>query len=960
MMKGTFIYKVAEYIFRNHGDNPGRVRVIFPNRRAGLFFNHALSGMSDHPLWAPEVLTIRDLVEEHTGKKVSDTLYLVMALYDVFKEVTGSTESFEEFYPWGEMLLGDFDDIDKYLADAKDLFRNLKAEQELLQDLSYLTEEQITLIRHFWDHFPAAGEQGEAGKFKNIWEKLYPVYEKFRKVLVEKELAYEGMLYRELGEKIREGMPGMADTGPVYLVGFNALTPAEELLFDFFKNTGHAKFFWDYDTAYITTKAGAGMPGHDAGRFIRKYIHRFPPPEDLAVFDNLLAGDKDIRVYSSPNRTAQSWVVHTLLKEWMRDPLWQKERTAVVLADEGLLLSVLHALPEESGDINVTMGYPLQDSPVFAFYESALSLMKNKTEDKQGKTFFFYRDVLDLLHNPLLAGNRKPGWEQWEKEIIQQNRIYLSREEIQVKETLMPVFRTPGDPADYGRILLDVLYGLVTFSTGNDDDTGFNIEGFYQLYLLVNRLNDFLEDKKMDLPLPGYLNLLLYLARQAAVTFYGEPLTGIQVMGILETRLLDFDRVIILSVNEGSMPKPAAAASYIPYSLRKGFGLPAYEHRDAVYAYYFYRLIQRARHVALVWHTESDAGQKGEKSRFISQLQYLTRQELQEKDLYFSPGMEMTKELKVQKDEKAIARIRTLASEGENYLSPSALNTWLSCRLRFYYKYVAGITEPEEMEEDMDAALFGRLLHKAMERIYTPWLNREVTEEVLEDILRNKLYSKAVEESFVSELYGGKNGPAGGLTNGVHLIIRSSLEKYIRKVLEYDRNHIVPFTVTGLEKKVVREADILLNGQIITVRLGGKIDRMDKVNGRLRLIDYKTGQKKSDFESIGQLFDPEEKKRNTAAFQILMYVWITGKGQPPAFPELYFVREMFKSDNRQQIKMGPGRKRTVFDPDENRMLVFEDLLKKLLEDLFDPAVPFDQTPHADFCKNCPYNVICNR
>ncbi len=948
-------------MFAAHRDDPGRVKVVFPNQRAGLFFNHALAGLTGHPIWAPEVLTIRGFVEEQTGKKVTDTLYLVMDLYGVYKEITGSMESFEDFYPWGEMLLGDFDDLDKYLVDARDLFRNLKAERELAQDLSYLSEEQVDLLRRFWDHFPETPGKGEAGRFLAVWEKLYAVYEKLRGVLVPREMAYEGMLYRELAEKIARGEWTLPGASPVYLIGFNALTPAEEKLFEALKNSGQAFFFWDYDEAYVTTRAGASLPGHDAGRFTRKYIRRFPPPAGLNIFDNLLDKEKEIRVYSAPNRIVQAWVVHNLLEKWTKEEDVQKERIAVVLADESLLLPVLHAMPEKAGDINVTMGYPLKDSPVFAFFGSALAMLKNKTEDKDGKTLFYYKDVLNILHNPLLTGHRKTGWHEWEKSLIRQNRIYLSADGISAEEGIMPVFDIPEDPMQYVQVLLDVLHKVLSFSSGEEarKDGGLNIEVYYQLYLLVNRLNDFLEEKDLQLPLTGYLNLLLYLAEQSTVTFYGEPLTGIQVMGVLETRLLDFDRVIILSVNEGNLPKPSATASFIPYSLRKGFGLPTYEHRDAVYAYYFYRLIQRARHVALVWHTESDAGQKGEKSRFISQLQYLTQKTPEITNLYFSPGMGVTGELSVQKDDTALSRLQDLATGEDHYLSPSALNTYLTCRLRFYFKYVAGIRELEEMEEEMDAALFGSLLHKAMEKVYTPWIGKEVTVEHLDEILRKKRYRNAVDDSFRDELYGGQEAPPTGTVNGVHLVIRSSLEKYVRKILEYDRKYIAPFVVKGLEEKVTRERMITINDRKVPVRLGGKIDRRDRSRGRMRLVDYKTGLKKTDFESIGQLFDPEDKNRNVAAFQILMYVWIRG-GEVPALPELYFVRGMFGNDARQALRMGPARQKVPFVPDREEMLNFEENLDSLLDELFDAQVPFEQTPHVDFCTHCPYNVICQR
>jgi len=960
----TFIHSVAEYIFRTHGREMGEVWVVLPNRRAGLFFNSSVSLLSEDPVWAPRVVAIRQFMETLTGREVSDDLLLVEILYDVYKKVLGTDEPFERFYPWGVMLLGDFDDIDKYLVHAGDLFRNLKAVKELSSDLSYLTEEQIALIRRFWDHFPAGGK-GHAPLFLGLWEKLHGIYETFRTVLQEKGLAYEGMLYREVAERFRD--PGREHdfSSPVYFVGFNALTPADEILFRGLQQRGHGFFFWDYDVAYVDGRGDVPLAGHDAGRFIGRYLRRFPPPADLGIFDNLSLPGKKVEVWSSPNRTTQSWVVKKVLEEWGREGAFRNERVAVVLADEQLLLPMLHALPDEAGEVNVTMGYPLKASPVYAFFSEALTLMKNRRVAADGTTLLYYSDVLSLLHNPLL---REPAGEElghWEKENIKKNRVYLRGDEIPAGDLPLHLFGSDRPPEDISRALLDALYDLVVTSLPQEKEsaTDLNVEVFYRLYLLVNRFNDFVTAGGLQLTTEGYLSLLLRLAGGETVSFYGEPLTGMQVMGILETRLLDFDRLIILSVNEGTLPAPASSASYIPYNLRKGFGLPTWEHRDSLYAYYFFRLIQRAREVVLVYHTETDSGMSGEKSRFISQLQYLTGMEIRVRNLFYRPGISGKEALQVEKDDAVMEKMISRYSD-KGYLSPSALNTYLTCRMKFYFRYVAGIREPEEMSEEVDHALFGKLIHKVLEYLYDPGAPHlpdggVMTAALLQE-MKKKHLEQAVDAAVRKVLFDGKAERDVSLTP-LQTIIRAMIINYVKKVLDYDMQ-LAPLTPLDVEKTICDRLTVRAGGRNFAVSLGGTIDRIDRVAGRVRIIDYKTGGGGADkmkFGSIEELFDRERANRRQEVFQILMYAMMYEDATPPE-PVLYFLRDMFRSTALQQLKAGTGRTKEVFRFGTAEKQEFRRLLGELVNEIFDPSVPFDMTQKEEHCRYCPYKPLCEK
>ncbi len=960
----SFIHKVAEYIFRTHGKAMGKVWVVLPNRRAGLFFNRAVSGMTEGPVWAPRLMAIREFMETLAEREVSDDLLLVKELYEVYRKIRHTEEPFERFYPWGMMLLGDFDDIDKYLVHARDLFRNLKAVKDLSADLSYLSREQIELIHRFWDHFPRE-EKGQAPVFLALWEQLNDIYETFRNTLEAKGLAYEGMLYREVAERFRGGGVDIPFSSPVYFVGFNALTPAEEILFRGLKNEGKAFFFWDYDVAYVERSGKVPLAVHDAGRFIAGYLKKFPPPADLEIFDNLAQKEKQVEIWSSPNRTTQSWVVKEVLERWEQEGIPPDERVAVVLADEQLLLPVLHALPADAGEVNVTMGYPLRSSPVYAFFSQALTLMKNRRTSRGDTPLYYYRDVLALLRNPLVRRQGGEALIRREKEIIEKNRIWLLPEEIPVAAPVSRLFSDPGDITASNTLLLEVLYDLIlpVIPEKEEAAAGLNLEVFYRLSLLVNRFNDFVREEGLQITPEGSLSLLLHLAGKEAVSFYGEPLSGLQVMGILETRLLDFDRLIILSVNEGDLPAPASAASYIPYNLRKGFGLPAWEHRDNLFAYYFFRLIQRAREVVLVYHTETDQGMSGEKSRFISQIQYFLGMGREVKNLLYRPGIRRRGPLTVEKDADIMRRMIALYT-GERSLSPSALNSYLDCRLRFYFRYVAGIRETDEISEDVDQALFGQLIHRALEILYDPAAphfsaGAAVTAEKLEEM--EKRYLQQAVDTAMEEVLSGGSSRRETEEMPLHRIIRSMVVGYVKKVLAYDRQR-TPLTPLGVEKKVEDSIPLTVEGSRVKVKLYGKIDRVDRTEQGVFLIDYKTGgggPEKLNFGNIDELFDRDRPSRRKEIFQILMYAMMYPGEDPPA-PALWFIRNMFRSGALQQITTGSRRAKSTYRFDRAEKHSFREHLAALLSEIFDPSVPFDMTSREEHCRHCPYKDICEK
>ncbi|NOY36423.1 MAG: hypothetical protein GXO83_02510 [Chlorobi bacterium] len=962
----AFLEYIAGYILKNHPEHLHRVAMIFPNRRAGLWFQHHLSHLAGSTVWSPQIFTIRNLMEHLTGMSVTDTVPLVMELYRVWSEVLPGEqqEPLDSFYPWGEMLLGDFDDLDKYLVNADDLFKNLKSLKTI--EISYLDDEQKKLIRQFWDHFPGNRESDESRAFASLWEHLGKIYTLFNQRLAGKEMAYEGRLYRKVAGMAEDGkLPGNR-WEKVCFAGFHALTPAEEKLFEEFKRSTRGVFFWDYDVAYLENPEMSAGTGRDAGTFIRRYKNKFPPPENAGIFNNLTVDKKRIEIYTAPARTAQSAVVKKLIGKWNREPGFRAERTALVLADEQLLLPVVHAVPAEIEEINITMGFPVKNTPVFGLFSLVMELHIHALRDKKSLRFHTTR-ILEIMHHPVVNHLRSPVWKQWEERVKKLNILWIDPADLPDTGILKPLFEPEPDAFMLSRHVTDVLYYLVVPPESDHPEdqagNGFNVEAYYQLYILINRLNDSLGDYRDLWPVlkPGketgntfilYLKLLTRMAGTVKIPFYGEPLAGLQVMGMLETRLLDFDRVILLSVNEKALPKGISAVnSFIPYNLRKGFGMPTFDYHDTVYNYYFLRLIQRAREVALVYHTDAEGGQTGEMSRFIPQLEYLLGMTLTRQTLAFTPEMKTAPQIRIAKDDPVMKKLKAILAEG---ISPSALNTYIDCSLRFYFRYIADIREPDELTDDVDQALMGTLYHKAMELIYRPYLEKTVTPEMFDRLTGDQTTVEEVIDQAFQEIFPSQGHTVTDGTGGFRNILKHAVRKFILKTLRFDKCQ-APFTIKELEEPVAcnLETD---NADIAgTVILKGKIDRIDIRDGLLHIIDYKTGSPGQEIKNIGTLFDPSDKKRNGGAFQIFLYSWMRYRNNNESIqPQLYFLRMMHLEKPDMRLILDNEKLNDYRDIHAE----FEDSLSGLILKMLNREIPFEQTEIIDRCKYCPFADTC--
>lgn len=956
-----FLYQVASLFYEKWEAEVSRLAFVFPNRRTGLFFQKYLSEVADTPLFSPTILTINDLFIQLSGKQSADRISMLFILYDIYIRQSGSTETFDEFLYWGEMLLNDFDDIDKYMANARMLFSNVTDLREIENDFDFLSDEQITAIRSFWSSFYPRGDTPNQQQFLAVWQVLYDLYEEFRATLAAEGKGYEGMIFREVVESMERGESPDLPYEQIVFVGLNALSVSEERFLAQLQKREIADFYWDYVSDKVTD------PDNKASYFVSRNLKSFPssmklPPEEKVK--------TEIEVIGIPSGIGQAKHVYTLLSDWCKEAEMSSEealRTAVILPDEHLLIPVLNAIPEQIRRINVTMGYPLAGTPVASLIEYILALQKNVRYIDRNPLFYF-RDVLPVLNHRYILSTSPEIISSLVKEITENNKIYISHTELE-KTPLLEILFTPVTGVEaFSDYLIKVLEELNKVMSALSDEeeedapqrtNDLEQEFIFHYFTTVNRMKEVMKDARIEMKIDTFFRLLKRVTDTITIPFHGEPLSGLQIMGVLETRALDFDRLIILSMNEGIFPQRKAANSFIPYNLRRGFGLPTYEHQDSVWAYHFYRLIERASHVSLLYDTRSNGLQTGEVSRFVHQLHYHYEVPMRDKLVVYNVSSSKTPPLAVPKREDIMRRLDAYRKGGSKAISASAINTYLDCPLKFYFSVVEGIREEEEVSETIESDVFGSILHKVMEELYKPFQGKMVTVDLLKAIRKDTaLLTGAIARAFASEFF--KTEVVRSLT-GQNYLIGEMIRKYVEKILERD-GKLTPFVYIESERKINGLISLSDHSEI---RLKGFIDRVDEVLDAIRIIDYKSGSGTTTFSSIESLFNKEEKDRAKAVMQVFMYCWMyahftENKGKTIQ-PGIYYVRSLFSDpfDPSVYHRIERGKSEKVEDF-SGYAQAFEEGLRGCLDEIFNPEIPFTQTPTGKACSYCPFKGICGK
>ena len=898
-MTKDFLEYVAEDMVHKYGTDLSRMVVVFPNKRASLFLNESLARLCDgKPLWSPSYITISDLFRRQSTLQVADPIKLVCELHRSFCQKTGSNEPLDKFYGWGQLLITDFDDIDKNMADADRVFANLRDIHELT-DLSYLTDEQRELLRRFFAHFTEEHETELKQRFLKLWSHFAEIYHDFNERLNAQGLCYEGALYRRVANALQQSEADddqTADRFPAdrYLfVGFNMVQKVEQRLFEHLQRRRKAYFYWDFDRYYIQH--------HEAGHYIAQYLRHFPNELDNQANDiyHRFAQKKQITYISAPTENIQARYVSTWLREQRR--YGDGRRTAIVLCDENLLPTVIHSLPQEVEKVNITTGYPLSQTPVSSFIQ------------------LYYDMQLGGYTARLIRAFKRHPYTQ-----------YIDADNLR------------GD-------LREMLRQIAQNAKDDIHDPLFE-ESLFRGYTLVNRLYALAESGDLQVSDATMQRLIGQLMQQTSIPFHGEPIEGIQIMGVLETRNLDFNHVLLLSCNEGNMPKGVNDSSFIPHNIRHAYELTTIDHKVSIYAYYFHRLLQRAHDVTILYNNATEDGQQGEMSRFMLQMMAESPHSIERKTLLAGKTVDRWTPEPIVKNAHIIG---IMQEQFAQLLSPTAINRYMRCPLSFYYRYVADIKEPDipDDEQELDNRIFGNLFHKASEIIYQQ-LPRQVTADVLKHLLKNKIeIERAVDESFRQEI---PHAPQSGL----HIINREVIIRYLRQLIEVD-SQLAPFNILGLEVDVVRPLTGINNAPTLTI--GGRVDRLDQLaDGRIRVVDYKTGGKKLTprIANVDDIFDPG-KIHDHADYYLQTFVYadnVRRQQQHPVSPALLFIQHAGVNDYDPTLTFGKEKIIDIADYSQH----FCELLEQKIQEMFDLDNSFVPTTDLKICSTCPYAQMCRR
>lgn len=955
-MRKTFLEYVAEDLLKKYGTDLSRSTLVFPNKRASLFLNEHLARMADGPLWSPVYTTISQLFRDRSERVVADNIKLVCDLYRIYVQCTGTTETLDHFYGWGMLMLSDFDDIDKNLADATDVFRNLSNIHEL-DDVSYLSEEQREVLKRFFSNFSDDYNTELKNRFLQLWQNFGNIYNSFNDHLQEEGLAYEGALYREV---VNNDL-ATYDADTYIFVGFNMLQKVEQKLFTLLAKAGKAKFYWDFDRYYME---GAN---NEAGYYIRQYLEAFPNElfnRDDEIYNNFRT-EKVLRFISASTETIQGrFVGHWLQNE---DFVRAGRKTAVVLCDENLLQTVVHSLPSEVENVNITTGFPLAQSPVSSFVNALINLQTiGYTKSAERYRLQYVRAVLRHPYSLFLSDNCTEQLRALEEH----HTYYPSRQEMAVDEGLTLIFANleegVADVQTYHAKLVDWILSMlktVGKSTQETDDHLMK-EAIYRMYTLFNRLHELIVSGDLSVDLITLLRLITQLVQSTSIPFHGEPAIGLQVMGVLETRNIDFDNVLLLSCNEGNMPKGVNDASFIPYAIRKAHSLTTIDHKVAIYSYYFHRLLQRAQNITILYNNATEDGHTGEMSRFMLQMLVESGHKIERLSLQAGQMPNVLQPHAVEKTDSIMQQLMKL-----DKLSPTAINRYLRCQLLFFYNTVAGLKESDEETDDIDNRTFGNIFHKGSQLIYEQLMdaNFTVSENAIKDFLADKsALQRIVDRTFNEELFKVANANQHPQYNGLQLINRGVIISYLKKLLQMDLS-LTPFRILAMEKPVEQEVVFNVDCKTHTLTIGGYVDRLDEVeegNGKvIRVVDYKTGRKpQTAVAAFEDIFSGDKVTKNHADYylQTFLYAAIVrdslkwNKQKLPVSPALLFIQQASAEENDPVLRVGKERINdiAVYHND------FWAHLKALLSEIFDKEHAFMPTKDRERCTRCPYRQVC--
>ncbi len=950
-----FLKKTAEYLLHEHADHLSEICIVLPNRRAGVFLKKHFSTLITVPVFLPRIVSIQDFIVDLSGSVVADEYTLLIELYKSYVTVKKEgAESFDDFLKWGHKLLQDFDEIDQHLGDVRYVFTYLKEEKNLALwalDRTPLSDFQVNYL--------------------GFYGMLYDIYLEFNKRLQALQTGNYGMACRKAVENINDAA-FVPKFQKVIFTGLNALTRSEEVILGYFSERKLSEMLWDADNYYVANQQ------QEAGTFIRKHLKGQDYDKVKWITNELATEKKEINIIGVSGNIGQVKFTANEISRLLGENTLT-ENISIVLNEESLLIPLLNSIPEGINAFNITMGFPLKLTPIYSLIELIFTLQLNSERFRSIKQtqepLFYHKDLQKLFnHNyfPVLLGDK--NIRDAASRLTEQKKVFYTRFEVQ--GLLSKMDKTLADSLGYifepwqqeSKRAIDCLLQLIDQIRAQiATDKGIEIELLFAAYKILQRLSDISKTDDISMSATTLQILFDQNISQSTVPFVGEPLKGLQIMGMLETRALDFDTIFMLSVNEGVLPKGKTMNSFIPHGIRVDSGLPTYKHNEQIFAYHFYRLLQGCKKIYLLYNTQPDDMGGGEQSRFINQLVY----ELQKynpdiivnvQNLSIPPLQEGISPIAIKKTKDIIDKLRQIGQRG---FSPSALNSFRKCQLQYYFNYIAEIKEADELTEIIDQQEFGNYLHAVLEKLFTGLTGQELTTAMIETL--NHTYEEILTEEF-TEGESDKLERMSGKNLLIFHVIKDYLRDFLNKQKEITEENLQKYKsyqILSIEKKLIAEYSVETGGETIAVNITGKIDRIDQMDDHIQIIDYKSGDVRSKNFSLDKLFEDEQYPKNDYCFQLMLYLWLFGKDKEA--PSCNSIHSGVWSFRRIQ----EGVKNVTFSPDPGsktkdafmgpeQLAAFEDYLNHLLQQLFDANSDFVQTSNEDNCRYCPYKGICQK
>ena len=927
-----FLQKIALKFLSEYGTDIRKIAFVFPTRRAGIYFLRHLQQQKEEnlSLWAPPIFSIDDFVAGLSGLTIPDQPELIFTLFDIYREKVHSyPKEFADFYSWGKMIIADFNDIDKHLVDTEKLFRVL-TEYKSVEDIN--KEEKAEIYK----------------KYTGFWGELALLYREFNRTLKEKNRAYDGMAYRVVALQINN----LVETAnpaweKVVFCGFNALTAAEQAIINYLLKEGKGEIYWDMDRYFVEDV------NQEAGYFFRQNRDTTASAEALWVEDRL-SQKKTIDIIGVQSRIGQAKVLGICLQQLLQSEA-ESEDIAVVLPDESLLFPVLNSLPQSVARVNITIGFPLEQTPVYSLFNSLIEMQLRVLESRGEKAGeFYYKDVQKVLNHPYIKPFAPDKINGFMTRIKSENLVYITSENIELLPQPLPnLFNIRENSRQMIESFLELLLSIRSFYRENKPDLfSIDYEYLYHFFSLLTRLQDILKNSGPVMDIGTFRRLFADIVKNSRIPFTGEPLEGMQIMGVLETQTLNFSHLYVLSLNEGYLPPGKSQQSFIPYEARMAVGLPTYKERDAVSAYHFYRLLKNSQHITLFYTGEAKGMEKNEKSRFIDQLLI----EFSEKNpetrichqvIDFSFSARSAKEFSIEKSLQVIDRL------AQRVYSASSLLDYLTCSLKFYFSHILKLKEEEEVYESPDQRLVGDIIHKTLSTLYHPYNGRDKVLSLKEIVaLKNKV------EAVLTTVYG-ETLKSGDLHTGRNRIVFEVMKRFLYHFFDKEKQS-AGFKILMLEERIENIfLPFSVKEQEYQVRLVGYIDRVDiDADFTCRIIDYKTGKVNPlNLKSLSELSGPEAARRREV-FQLFFY--------------RYLLKRTWGKSRPYQYRLGIYPFKKIYDDlkfvsiDKADIIVdemvaeYEQILVRLFQELFDPAIPFTRTTEEKNCSYCPYVHLCGR